>query len=187
MLYAGTCSCQYEWPGTSTTLTVNNSALSLPSTVTIGPAVEPLTLAEVKLDRALEHNLHDDLLTGLIVASREYCEHYTGSSLVTQTREVVVPAYVEGMALPYGPVQEVSVSEDGPPYTVTYVAGYPPTDDEPPDYAANVPSSIKTAMKLLIGNWYENREASVTGSTNVVLELGVRALLDAYRRRLGVA
>jgi gp6-like head-tail connector protein len=187
MLYAGTCSCQYEWPGTGNTLTVYNAALSLPSTVTIGPPVEPLTLDEVKLDRRVDHDLDDELLTVLIQASREYCERYTGSSLVTQTREVIVPAYVDGMALPFGPVQTVTVSEDGPPYTVTYVAGYPPTDDDPPDYAANVPASFKVAMKLLIGNWYENREATVTGTINTTLELAVRQLLDFFRRRLGVA
>lgn len=186
MLYAGTCSCQYEWPGTSAALSYSQSALSLPSTVTVPPSVEPLTLDEVKLDRRVDSNLDDTLLTALIQAAREYCERYTGLSLVTQTREVIVPAYVEGMLLPYGPVQAAVVSDEGPPYTVTYVAGYPPTEDDPPDYRANVPASIKVAMKLLIGNWYEFREATLPGS-NSTLELGVRALLDFYRVRLGIA
>ena len=190
MLYAGTCSCQYEWPGTGMTMLQAGaySALSLPSTVVVPPAVEPVTLAEVKLDRRVDHALDDALLTALIQAAREYCERYTGSSLVTQTREVITPLYVEGMALPFGPVQSVTAPpETEAPFTVQYVAGYPPTDDIPPDYAANVPASIKVAMKLLIGHWYENREASVTGVTNAVVELGVRALLDFYRRRLGMA
>ena len=192
MLYAGTCSCQYEWPGTGSNAAsmarYNQWAAALPSTVVVPPAVEPLTFDEVKLDRRVTHNLDDALLTAWIQAAREYCEGYLGASLVTQTREVNVPLYVEGMALPYGPVQSVTVPpETEAPFTVQYVAGYPPTEDVPPDYAANVPASIKVAMKLLIGNWYENREAVVVGTTNAMLELGVRALLDPYRLRLGMA
>lgn len=40
--------------------------------------------------------------------------------------------------------------------TVTYTAGYGATTDA-------VPESIKQAMKLLIGDWYENREAKFVG------------------------
>lgn len=70
---------------------------------------------------------------------------------------------------------------------VRYIAGYAPSADSPTDYAANVPRPLKRAMKLLIGNWFENREATVTGTINTKLDLGVDSLLSLYRLRLGAA
>lgn len=58
--------------------------------------------------------------------------------------------------------------------TVRYVAGY--------GNASAVPSSIKAAMKLLIGNWWLNREAGqiVRGSADV-LPFGLEMLLWPYK------
>lgn len=195
MLYLGVCRCQVEWPYGMVGLPPGQSPV-LSYSVTVPPAVEPLTLAEVKLDRRVDHDLDDALLDGLIQAAREYCERYLGLSLITQTREAVMAAYpvdspYASDLLPYGPVQSVeSVAGDVAPYTVTYVAGFPPKDmgEDPPDLAGNVPASIKVAMKLMIGDWYENRENTVVGtSVGGTLALGVRALLDFYRKRLGIA
>lgn len=44
-----------------------------------------------------------------------------------------------------------------------------------------VPASVKQAMKLLIGHWFENREAILTGSISEQLELTVSALLGHGR------
>lgn len=52
---------------------------------------------------------------------------------------------------------------------ITFVAGYG-------DSAATIPAAIKAAMKLMIGNWYENRESVVAGSY-VELPMAVTALL----------
>jgi hypothetical protein len=46
--------------------------------------------------------------------------------------------------------------------TVRFVAGYEPTTDSPQDLAGNVPGDLKSAMKLIIGDLYENREKSST-------------------------
>jgi uncharacterized phiE125 gp8 family phage protein len=57
--------------------------------------------------------------------------------------------------------------------TMRFVAGYgsiPSDVDEP----------IRQAMLLLIGHWYENREASIVGTSAVELPLGVRALLAPH-------
>lgn len=43
--------------------------------------------------------------------------------------------------------------------TVTFTAGYAPTDDSPPDLVANVPASIKHAILFLVGHFYYNRVA----------------------------
>lgn len=57
--------------------------------------------------------------------------------------------------------------------TITYVAGY--------GARTAVPESIKQAMKLLIGHWFENREDSVTGVLQSSIERGVSSLLWPYR------
>lgn len=59
--------------------------------------------------------------------------------------------------------------------TVTYVAGYGAA-------GSDVPASIRHAIKLLVGNFYENREAVVIGQTPVELPMAVHALLSPYRR-----
>jgi len=46
-----------------------------------------------------------------------------------------------------------------------------------------IPSKIKLAMKLLIGHWYENREATVPNSVSLVdIPQGVSALLYSERK-----
>ena len=196
------------------------------SRVIVEPPVEPLTLAEVKLDRAITHDQHDDLLRGLIRAARAHVERYCGLSLVTQTREATFTHFPDYLQLDFGPVQEVLsvdyVASDGtstaladyltdlrlgriaPTYdgywptvrtqyngvTVRYVAGFEPAEGSPTDYTANIPPDLRTAMFLLVGHWYENREATFTGTfraTNAPLEYGVKSLLDLHRMRTGLA
>jgi uncharacterized phiE125 gp8 family phage protein len=54
---------------------------------------------------------------------------------------------------------------------IEFKAGYGTT-------AANVPETLKTAIKLLVGNWFENREAVITGTIVAELPLAVKALMD---------
>lgn len=44
------------------------------------------------------------------------------------------------------------------------------------------PKSIKQAIKLLVGHWFENRETSIVGMSIAELPLGVTACLDRYRK-----
>lgn len=60
---------------------------------------------------------------------------------------------------------------------IRYVAGYGPNGD-------SVPAPLKSAVLLLLGHLYENREA-VGESSLVELPLGVRFLLEPYRVMLG--
>jgi uncharacterized phiE125 gp8 family phage protein len=48
--------------------------------------------------------------------------------------------------------------------------------------AAAVPAAIKTAILLLVGHWFANREAATIGSTGSALPFAVDALLAPYRR-----
>jgi len=56
---------------------------------------------------------------------------------------------------------------------VTFVAGWAA--------AADVPRTIKQAILLIVGHWYENREAASLGAVSREIELGARALLDTER------
>ena len=61
------------------------------------------------------------------------------------------------------------------PIEVEAVYGYAASSD--------IPRSIKHAMLLMIGHWYENREDTIIGAGQVVHEIpsGSRALLEMYR------
>lgn len=54
---------------------------------------------------------------------------------------------------------------------VTFVAG-----------EATLPPPLRAAMLLLIGHWYENRQASTAAGGTMPLPLGVDALLTPYRK-----
>jgi uncharacterized phiE125 gp8 family phage protein len=71
---------------------------------------------------------------------------------------------------------------------IRYVAGYDPDTNSPIDYAANVPPSIKQAMLLQIGEYYDNREDIIVGTVVNKLPVGgVESLLRMYRVALGMA
>lgn len=56
---------------------------------------------------------------------------------------------------------------------IEFVCGYGADTD--------VPEPIKQAMKLLIGQYYENRESTVVGTINTTLDMGTNYLLAPYR------
>jgi uncharacterized phiE125 gp8 family phage protein len=57
---------------------------------------------------------------------------------------------------------------------IEFVAGYG-------DAASDVPQKAKQAILLLIGHWYANREAILTGSVSKEIEFAVKALLSMDR------
>lgn len=68
----------------------------------------------------------------------------------------------------------------GLPVVITYVCGYADSGASPVDLADNVPWAIKAAILMLIGHWYENREAATEGAM-VDLPMGVKWLLSPYK------
>jgi len=74
------------------------------------PASEPVTLAEAKLHLRVDTNDEDTLISAFITAAREVCEHRTGRSLMTQTREVVLDDFPEydSIELQFPPVQSIT-------------------------------------------------------------------------------
>lgn len=68
-------------------------------------------------------------------------------------------------------LQEINAVE------VTFVAGHGTE-------ASDVPEELKLAVKMLVGHWYENREATVIGGRVADvkdLPMGVRALISSYK------
>lgn len=62
---------------------------------------------------------------------------------------------------------------------VRYTAGYRTSGDDP---NLIIPKAIKQAMLLIIGDWYENREALLSkGHIPKTIPFGVEALLTPYR------
>jgi uncharacterized phiE125 gp8 family phage protein len=165
------------------------------------PAVEPLTLNQVKSDRGIEHELHDDDLTMYIQAARESAEIKTGRAFVDQKwQQVFTNINVADIALPLvrWPVKEIdsvtingelvdhsgfeflpgddsvisSTDFAGQRVVVTYSAGYG-------DQTA-VPAAVKKWMLATIGTMYEHRESEVIG-TIVSRVSYVDKLLNQYR------
>lgn len=70
---------------------------------------------------------------------------------------------------------------------VRYVAGYVPAPDS--DENAVLPKAARSAMLLMLGHLYENREAVNVGNIITQFPLGVQSLLELvpHRERLGIA
>ena len=60
---------------------------------TVGPAVEPVTLAEAKANLRISHDSEDALISGLIRAAREDVERITGMALIDQTWRLTLDAW----------------------------------------------------------------------------------------------
>ncbi len=66
----------------------------------------------------------------------------------------------------------------GLPIAVQYTCGYGAT-------AASVPEPLRVALRMLLGHWYENREAVAVAAMQVLkLPMSVEWLLDPYRMPL---
>lgn len=73
--------------------------------------------------------------------------------------------------------------------SVTYKAGFPtipgvPADGEAPGVPAQstVPPALKTAILLLVAQWYNTRESVITGTITSQMPLAFDALIAPYRR-----
>ncbi|MBA4203373.1 head-tail connector protein [Pannonibacter phragmitetus] len=77
--------------------------------VTSPPAVEPVSVAELRAQVRLVHTQEDALLEHYIKAARQHVEALTRRALITQTLQVMLDAWPAGRAvrLPVGPVQDV--------------------------------------------------------------------------------
>jgi len=74
------------------------------------------------------------------------------------------------VALAYGKSWPTTTLRPANGVAVQFTAGYG-------DAASAVPETVKQAMYLLIGHWYENREATLAGTVSREVEFAVHSLL----------
>jgi len=76
--------------------------------ITTQPAVEPVTVDEVKTQlRLLDFADHDTIIALYIAAARQAVEGSTGRQLITATRTINLDFFPGVIYLPYGPIQTV--------------------------------------------------------------------------------
>jgi uncharacterized phiE125 gp8 family phage protein len=63
---------------------------------------------------------------------------------------------------------------------VTFTAGFPGTETDPPELAG-IDEPLKVAMKMLIQHWHANRETVVVGEIPAEMPLGFTNLINRYR------
>lgn len=180
--------------------------------VTTAPTAEPISLADTKVHlRTVTGDTSEDsaIITPLIQAAREYCENITGRALASQAVKAY-PENWGPWRLPRPPLITVAsikyYDKDGTEHTlaaadyqVDAVDGRIDILKEPIvtlrdlnpivveytcGYATGnaIPAAMRQAMLLLIGHWYTNREAVMTGATtSVEVDLTTRALLRQYK------
>ena len=74
------------------------------------PAIEPVTLEELKDHLRVDSVDEDALLTGLLAAAREWCEGFQNRAYITQTLQLWLDEWPAGNAivLPRPPLQSVA-------------------------------------------------------------------------------
>jgi uncharacterized phiE125 gp8 family phage protein len=72
------------------------------------PAIEPLTIDEVKDHLRVESSDYDNEIKSLIKEARQYVERITGRSLITQTWDYKLDKFSESIKIPYPPLQSVT-------------------------------------------------------------------------------
>jgi len=170
---------------------------------TTAPAGAPITLSQAKAQIRVDHNDEDVLIQHYIDAATSLLDGPTGilgRCLVTQSWQMVIDALTGPVLLPFpdstidGAVftdtaagtlaYDLALQDQrlllrpssghGRPVEITFTAGY--------GAASDVPAAIRQAMLLLIGQWYDNREAVTVGAAGSPMPMAVDALLAPYRR-----
>ena len=173
----------------------------------VEPEQEPVTLEEVKAYLRIDDDTEDVLLQALIKTAREYCENYQRVAYFPRTMRLTLApgewgSSVELPRTKFGcTVEKVSsvdlqgsrrdvdescqftilgnintefVVVDDTPYSNTLIVEYIAGGENQP------PEAVKTAIKLLVSGWYENRLPASDKANNVV-PYGVFALLNPGR------
>ena len=171
------------------------------------PASEPVSLAEARLSCKVISNFTGDdaLISSLITAARRQVELGCNRAIVTQTWQIELPGFPENCISVPGNVQNITsikYYQDGELKTYSpddYVVRltepariapkngvWPETDARPEavqivavvGYVV-VPEDLKTAIKMMVGTWYQNREGVVAYNAKE-LPMAVNSILSLY-------
>lgn len=181
-----------------------------PASITTPAAAEPVTLEEAKAHLRVDGSDEDALIEGVIAAARAHVEAYCAVPFATQTIEAKCDGFADFSRLPVAPVQSVGaityLDTAGAPQTLSadvyelradgleasivlkYGQTWPAVQPGSRitmvavvGYAA-APEDVKQALLLLIGHWYEHREAVNIGNIVTAVPMAVDALLCNHRR-----
>jgi uncharacterized phiE125 gp8 family phage protein len=175
------------------------------------PASPVVTTQEAKDHLVVDHTDHDTMIQGLVSSATAIAENYTQSSFFTQTWELKLDKFPSDfIELRRGPVASVtSVKYYNADNTLTtlatanyrvdsyssigrieHITTWPSTktriDSVEVIYVcgravADIPEDIKSAIKLIVGHLYQNRQDVITGTQVNQIPFGAKALLDPYR------
>lgn len=136
----------------------------------IGQCLMPATY-RLKLDRFCGHEIELPYPPLTAVSSIAYVDSAGSAQTLSSALYAVDTDSKPGRVSPVYAEVWPTTREQLQAITITYTAGYAS--------ASVVPQSIKQAILLLVGHWYENREASVVGVTSVPLVTAVESLLSS--------
>lgn len=169
---------------------------------------EPITLDEAKAQcRMADDDSEDTFITSLIAPARAYVEKCSTYSFVAGTRTFTFGAWGDFLEIYLRPVASVDSITYGPVGDDTDYAGavapigryplriYPAADDSFPDLNDGEVVTVtlttgaldstsreyligKRAMLLLIGHWFQFREAAASGIVSNEIAFAVSSLLD---------
>jgi uncharacterized phiE125 gp8 family phage protein len=162
-----------------------------------------------------ESHPDDDYIDDFLIPSATaWVQEYLEALLATQTIEIALNTLKSKVELPYGNVQSVTsvkVLQDGVVTTIS-TAVYSLNDYVKPAYLylnlgqswpsydevdnavkiqyvvgyATVPSPILSAILLIIGHLYENRQQNIVNMNVADLPMGIYHLLQPYRLNIGI-
>ncbi|MBB5684296.1 head-tail connector protein [Sphingobium boeckii] len=178
------------------------------TTATIAETIieEPISLELAKAQCRVLDDSEDDLISGYIVAAREFAEVHTGHVLMQRTVTETFRHFASPIMLLWRPVASISgiTYKDSDGTAQTYVDAVYDADAAPVEiypltawpetrrngvvkvaylagYEADaVPQALKVAMLQMVAHWHANREAVAAGSMVEVPQTAMD-ILDKYR------
>ena len=79
--------------------------------ITVNPTVEPITLADLKVQLGITDSNSDVVLTRRITEARKWAEGHTKRSIMPQTHERRIDAFADKIQLPFPPVTGIVAVE----------------------------------------------------------------------------
>ena len=156
-------------------------------TLLTAPAVEPVSLAEIKAYLKIDQDTEDDLIRAFLSAARVHLEHMIGHHLITQTWRVLMEGPLgESFRLPLQPVSDLlalavvdvdgsvteldvsglSIFQTDNPATLANLDGFLLSSKQRLQIdvetgfgpmAEDVPEPLRLAIKMIVAEWYERR------------------------------
>lgn len=162
---------------------------------------EPVTLEEAKAHLRLTHDADDTLVSALISAARETVESHTGWALAdagylwapaerlsSRTPLPLWPGTVDAVSYWDGSARTAVAAED---YRLDNARGELSLGSRAEVHVeftaealAVIPAALKAAILLIVGELYENAEA--TSEKSLTANPALNRLLWPYRRNIGV-